>query len=106
MFKADERITINGFLAAYEGEEMSEEEAQARGITDYLADKSEMDKSEKPKTVADLKSEAAALGLDVLSRAKKEDIQALIDAANEEKSDSENDESDDEENADPEKGEE
>lgn len=33
MFKAGKRITVNGFLAAFEGEEMTDAEAERRGIS-------------------------------------------------------------------------
>lgn len=32
MFKAEKRLTVNGFLAAFEGEEMTDAEAERRGI--------------------------------------------------------------------------
>lgn len=34
MFTSQERVVRDGYLIAYEGEEMSDEEAEARGLVD------------------------------------------------------------------------
>ena len=77
MFVCNERIVRNGRLVAFEGEEMTEEEAAARGLV------SAEPKPEEPQledlTVAQLREIAEQEGVEVPAKAKKGEI---IDAIN------------------------
>ena len=75
MYTVPERIERDGFLVAYEGEVMSMEEAEARGI---LVEETVED-APKPGTKAALLLEAEALGIEVPEGATKAEIEALID---------------------------
>ena len=74
MFVCKERVIRNGRLVAFEGEEMTDQEAEARGLTV---------KPEEPQleelTVAQLRDIAEQEGVEVPAKAKKAEI---IDAIN------------------------
>lgn len=76
MFVAKERITVNGRLAAFAGEAMTDEEAEARGITEHLA---AGEKAPKAKKKADYEAEAAELGIDLPKAATVDQIKRLIE---------------------------
>lgn len=90
MFVCKERVIRNGRLVAFEGEEMTDEEAAARG----LAVEPEEPQLEEL-TVAQLREIAEQEGVEVPAKAKKQEI---IDAINgEPEEDPEEDLYDDEE---------
>ncbi len=82
MFTAQERITINGRLAAFEGETMPDEEAQARGITAYLEKRDKGGDAPKKTAKQALVDEASELGIDVPKNATAEKIKELIEQHN------------------------
>lgn len=79
MFQAKERITIDGRLAAFEGETMSDEEAEARGITAHLAKRSKGDAAPKKTEKQLLVEEAEELGVEVPKNATASKIKELIE---------------------------
>lgn len=82
MFTSEERITINGRLAAFEGETMSDEEAEARGITAYLSKRGKDDDAPKKTAKQVLVDEARELGIDVPKNATADKIKELIELHN------------------------
>lgn len=78
MFVAKERITINGRLAAFAGEAMTDEEAASRGISEQLGSEKKGPK-EPAKKKADYEAEAAELGIDLPKGATVDQIKRLID---------------------------
>ncbi|MDD7369717.1 MAG: hypothetical protein SOW20_04550 [Berryella intestinalis] len=75
MFVSRSRVVRDGYLIAFEGEEMTEAEAASRGLIGC--------DSESPKklTKAELIAEAEASGIEVPSNATKAEIEKLLAAA-------------------------
>lgn len=69
MFVSKERVERDGFLVAYEGEVMSMEDAEERGLLE----------APKKGTKAALIAEAEAKGIEVPESATKAEIEALLE---------------------------
>lgn len=78
MFVCKERVVRDGHLIAFEGEEMTEEEAAARGLSATAEPEQEEPQLEEL-TVAQLREIAEQEGVEVPAKAKKAEI---IDAIN------------------------
>ena len=78
MFVCKERVVRDGHLIAFEGEEMTEEEAAARGLAASAEPEPEEPQLEEL-TVAQLREIAEQEGVEVPAKAKKAEI---IDAIN------------------------
>lgn len=92
MFVCNERVVRDGRLVAFEGEEMTEEEAAARGLASSVQPEPEEPKLEEL-TVAQLREIAEQEGVEVPAKAKKADI---IDAINGDEEDLYDDEEEEE----------
>lgn len=90
MFVSKERVIRNGRLVAFEGEEMTDQEAVARGLTVSAPEEPQLEEL----TVAQLREIAEQEGVEVPAKAKKAEI---IDAINGEPEEPEEDLYDDEE---------
>ena len=73
MFVCNERVVRNGRLVAFEGEEMTEEDAAARGLAATAQPEPEEPQLEDL-TVAQLREIAEQEGVDLPAKAKKADI--------------------------------
>lgn len=82
MFTAEERITIDGRLAAFAGETMSDEEAEARGITAHIAERGKGDGAPKKTAKQALVDEARELGIEIPKNATADKIKELIELHN------------------------
>lgn len=89
MFTAEERITIDGRLAAFAGETMSEEEAEARGITANIAKRGQGGDAPKKTAKQVLVDEARELGIEIPKNATAEKIKELIELHSADASDGE-----------------
>lgn len=78
MFVSKERVIRDGRLVAFEGEEMTDEEAAARGLA-HSAEPEQEEPQLEDLTVAQLREIAEQEGVEVPSKAKKAEI---IDAIN------------------------
>lgn len=82
MFVCNQRVVRDGHLVAFEGEEMTDEEAAARGLTSAP-------EPEEPNledlTVAQLREVAEQGGVEVPAKAKKAEIIDAINGEPEEK---------------------
>ncbi len=87
MFICKERVVRDGHLVAFEGEEMTDEEAKARGL-DVEPDEPQLEDL----TVPQLRELAEQEGVDIPAKAKKAEI---IDAINGEPDDDLYDDDDD-----------
>lgn len=69
MYTSEERVIRDGYLIAFEGEEMTEAEAESRGLLG----------APKKGTKAALVAEAEARGIEVPEGATKAEIEELLD---------------------------
>lgn len=69
MYTSEERVIRDGYLIAFEGEEMTEAEAEARGLLG----------APKKGTKAALVAQAEARGIEVPEGATKAEIEELLD---------------------------
>lgn len=76
IFTCDKRVVRGGRLVCFAGQIMSEEEAEALGLTGAPA--SPEDAAPKEPTAAEIKAELDALGVAYDKKAKKADLKALL----------------------------
>lgn len=77
MFTCKERVIRDGKLVCFAGQVMSEEEAEALGLTGAPAS-AEAPSAPKEPTAADIKAELDALGVAYDKKAKKADLKELL----------------------------
>lgn len=74
VYTAAERVVRNGVLIAYEGEVMTGEEAEERGLIEAAEAGNPKEKTPKEKLI----EHAGSLGIDVPKKATASDIEKLI----------------------------
>lgn len=98
MFTSHERVVRNGYLIAFAGEVMSDEEAARRGLLDHPDEKREQPKAAAPEapTVKQIKATLDDLGVDYPKNANKATLlDILADVTADDDSDDDVDDDDD-----------